>query len=305
MFAGTPAVAIPALDALHDSAHEVRGVLTRPPAPVGRRRTMTPSPIHTRAQGLGLPVLTEAPNSEEVLSFFQAEEIDCVAVVAYGALIREPALSAVPRGWVNLHFSLLPAWRGAAPVQHAIMAGEEETGVSTFQIERGLDTGPVFHSRTEPIHPDDTAGDLLERLAGIGAPLLVRTLDEIDAGIATPTPQEGEVTLAPTLRSEHGRIEWDVPAEEVAAKIRGLTPAPGAWTRTPGGERFKIGPVTILDGDSPPAGTLRAEADRVVVGTATRPVGLEQLAPPGKPWMSAADWGRGLRTETLEFEVAV
>jgi len=304
MFAGTPAVAIPALDALHDSAHEVRGVLTRPPAPVGRKRTMTPSPIQARAQELGLPVFTGAPSSEEVLGFFRTEGIECVAVVAYGALIREPALSAVGRGWVNLHFSLLPAWRGAAPVQHAIMAGEGETGVSTFQIEHGLDTGPVFHSRTEPIHPEDTAGDLLERLAGIGAGLLVRTLDDIDTGTADPTPQEGEVTLAPTLRSADGRIEWALPAEQVSAKIRGVTPAPGAWTRTRDGDRFKIGPVTILDGAPLPAGTLHAGGDRVVVGTGTRSVALERLAPPGKPWMSASDWARGLRTETLEFEVA-
>jgi len=305
MFAGTPAVAIPALDALQDSGHEVCGVLTRPPAPVGRKRTMTPSPIHARAEALGLPVLTEAPNSEQVLEFFQTEQIDCVAVVAYGALIREPALSAVPRGWVNLHFSLLPAWRGAAPVQHAIMAGESETGVSTFQIERGLDTGPVFHSRTEPIHAEDTAGDLLERLSGVGAWLLVRTLDEIDAGTAAPTPQEGEITLAPTLGSEDGCIDWTLPAEQVSAKIRGVTPAPGAWTRTRAGDRFKIGPVTILDGERLPAGTLHAGGDRVVVGTGTEPVALDRLAPPGKPWMSASDWARGLRAETLEFEVAL
>src|SRR5699024_9124116 len=169
MFAGTPAVAIPALDALHDSAHEVRGVLTRPPAPVGRKRTMTPSPVQARAHELGLPVLTGAPNSEEVLGFLRTEQIECVAVVAYGALIREPALSAVGRGWVNLHFSLLPAWRGAAPAQHAIMAGEGEAGAATCQLGRGLATGPVYHCRTDPICPHGPAADLLQRLTGVGA----------------------------------------------------------------------------------------------------------------------------------------
>lgn len=303
MFAGTPAVAVPALHALHASEHELRGVLTRPPAPVGRKRILTPSPVHTAAAELGVPVLTDAPGSPAVLEFLRAEGIDCVAVVAYGVIIREPALSTPRLGWVNLHFSLLPAWRGAAPVQHAIMAGQAETGVSTFQIEAGLDTGPVFRTVTEPIGPRDTAGDLLERLAGIGAPVLVQTLDDLAAGDATRAAQVGEVTHAPTLTSADGRVDWTRSATEIDAHIRGVTPAPGAWSETPEGRRFKLGPVSPAQGDALAPGEGRVSGGRILVGTGTDPVELGSIAPPGKGWMAAADWARGARTHELIFKV--
>lgn len=309
MFAGTPAVAVPALNAIHDSPHELVGVLTRPPAPVGRKRTLTPSPVHTAAAQLGLPVVTDPPNSAAVLNILTDQQVDCVAVVAYGGLIREPALSTPPRGWVNLHFSLLPQWRGAAPVQHAIMAGDTHTGVTTFQIEEGLDTGPILGSLTEPIRETDTAGDLLERLARIGAPLLVDTLEALDAQTATPEPQPEAGTLAPSLHSAAGEIAWEQPAAAVDSTIRGLTPAPGAWTRDAGGGRFKIGPVSTIigaPGENLPElapGQVHVQGGAVVVGTGTAPVQLERLAPPGKPWMAASDWSRGLREEQVTFEV--
>lgn len=300
LFAGTPAVAVPALSALHASGHEVVGVLTRPPAPVGRRRVLTPSPVHSRATELGLPAYTTEPNSPEVHEVLAA--VDCVAVVAYGVLIRDPALSMPRHGWINLHYSLLPRWRGAAPVQHAIMAGDEMTGISVFQIEAGLDTGPVYTTVPEPIHPDQTAGDLLGRLTEIGAPVLVQTLDRIEAGTAHLTPQRGPVTLAPTLTSADGLLDWTRPATEVAARIRGLTPAPGAWTRDADGNRYKIGPVVPTDTTGITPGQVHIEANEVWVGTGSTAVTLRQLAPPGKPWMAAADWSRGLHGKTPTFE---
>lgn len=307
MFAGTPQVALPSLTAILGSGHDLRGILTRPPAPVGRKRTLTPSPVHQAAEAAGLPVLTGAPNAQDVLGFLREERIECVAVVAYGALIKEPALSTPAHGWVNLHFSQLPQWRGAAPVQHAIMAGQTRTGACTFQIERGLDTGPVFDSLSTPIGPDETAGDVLTRLADLGAELLVSTLDAIAAGTARPAPQHGDVSYAPTLHAADARIDWTAPGEEVAAKIRGVTPAPGAWTAA-GERRYKLGPVhpaPDTGASALPPGQVRVLDGRVLVGTGTHPVALDRLAPPGKAWMGAADWARGARFETLQFEARV
>ncbi len=302
LFAGTPSVAVPSLRALHASDHEVAGVLTRPPAPVGRKRVLTPSPVHAAAEELGIPVYTGDPNSDEVIAILR--EVDCVAVVAYGNLIREPALSTPTHGWINLHFSLLPRWRGAAPVQYALMAGERVTGVSVFQIEKGLDTGPIFDMVEFDVEEHETAGDLLGRLAIDGAPILLRTLDAIDAGTAVATPQVGEPTTAPTLRSADAQIDWSQGAAQIAARIRGLTPVPGSWTIA-GGQRFKIGPVRISDGEAVPVGAVVIRDDEVLVGTGDAPVALTELAPPGKKWMSARDWGRGLQPGTeIIFESA-
>lgn len=299
LFAGTPAVAVPSLEALLASRHEVVGVLTRPPAPVGRKRVLTPSPVHQRALEAEVPVITSGrPHDEATMERLSALDLDCAAVVAYGAILREPALSLPRHGWVNLHFSLLPAWRGAAPVQHALMAGDDITGATTFLIEAGLDTGPVLGTMTEAVRADDTAGTLLERLAHAGAPLLVSTLDAIADGTAHPQPQPADgISLAPPLRTEDARIDWRQPAHAVDRRIRGVTPAPGAWT-THDGARFKIGPVTptMLRIFVPP-GAVRTTSDAVLVGTATAPVRLGQVAPPGKGWMSAADWARGARLD--------
>jgi len=297
LFAGTPEVAVPSLRAVAESDHDLIAVLTRPPAPVGRRRRLTPSPVHQEADRLGLPVVTSnRPHDPDTLDQLRELAPEGVAVVAYGGLIRSPALELPPHGWFNLHFSLLPAWRGAAPVQHALMAGEDITGASVFQIEQGLDTGPVLGTLTETIRPRDTSGDLLARLATAGAPLLVATLDGVAGGRleAVPQPAEG-ITYAPKLDQSAAQVNWSHPAPVVDRRIRGCTPAPGGWT-TREGQRFKIGPVQPLPGARPlPAGRIRLEGDTVLVGTGSHPVQLLELSPPGKSWMRAADWARGAR----------
>ncbi|MGY2002997.1 methionyl-tRNA formyltransferase [Blastococcus sp. SYSU DS1024] len=297
LFAGTPAPAVPSLEALLASDHDVVAVLTRPDARSGRGRKVSRSPVAERADAAGVPVLQpRTPRDPEFLERLAALGVDCVPVVAYGALVPQAALDVPRHGWVNLHFSLLPAWRGAAPVQHAIMAGDEVTGASTFLLEAGLDTGPVYGTLTEPIRPRDTAGDLLGRLAVSGAELLVATLDGIAAGAleARPQPAEG-VSLAPKVETADARVDWALPAHVVDRRIRGVTPAPGAWT-TWRGERLRLGPVTPLpDGPALGAGEVRAEGREVLVGTGNRPVRLGDVQPAGKRMFAATDWARGAR----------
>ncbi|WP_232797100.1 methionyl-tRNA formyltransferase [Blastococcus atacamensis] len=297
LFAGTPAPAVPSLDALLASDHEVVAVLTRPDARSGRGRKVSRSPVAERADESGIPVLQPAsPRDPEFLAQLSELAVDCAPVVAYGALVPRAALDSPRHGWVNLHFSLLPAWRGAAPVQHAIMAGDEVTGASTFLLEAGLDTGPVFGTVTEEIGPRDTAGDLLERLAVSGAGLLVATLDGIEAGALEPRPQPAEgVSLAPKVETADARIDWALPAHVVDRRIRGLTPAPGAWT-TWRGERLRVAPVDLLPGGPSPApGEVLVDAGTVVVGTGNGGVRLSQVQPAGKRMLPAADWARGAR----------
>lgn len=233
VFAGTPEVAVPALDALISSGrHEVAAVVTRPDAPAGRGRRLVASPVAERAEEAGIEVLKPArPRDEDFLARLREIAPDCCPVVAYGALLPKTALDIPARGWVNLHFSLLPAWRGAAPVQHAVMAGDEVTGASTFLIEEGLDSGPVYGVLTEEVRPTDTSGDLLTRLAFAGAGLLAATMDGIEDGTlhAVPQPEEG-VTLAPKITVEDAQVQWSAPALRVDRVVRGCTPAPGAWT---------------------------------------------------------------------------
>ena len=220
-------------------------------------------------------------------------------MVAYGAMLPQSALDIPPHGWVNLHFSLLPAWRGAAPVQHAIWAGDEVTGATTFRIVKAMDAGPTFGVMTEGIRPTDTAGDLLERLATGGAQLLVATLDGIESGDleAREQPTDG-VSLAPKILVEDAEVDWDEPAAAVDRRIRACTPGPGAWT-TFEGERFKVGPV-VIEGNVPalPPGVLEVTKNAVLVGTATMPVRLGEVKPFGKKQMGAADWARGVRVES-------
>jgi methionyl-tRNA formyltransferase len=297
LFAGTPEVALPALDAIAASGHELVGILTRPDAPAGRGRKLVRSPVGAWADERGLPVLTPPrlrdPATVEAIAALGAE---CVPVVAYGALVP-PAALAVPRyGWVNLHFSLLPAWRGAAPVQHALLHGDELTGASVFQLETGLDTGPVFGTLTEPVRPRDTAGDLLDRLATAGAGLLVRVLDAIADGTARAVPQPPDgVSLAPKITVADAEVRWSEPAFAVDRRIRACTPHPGAFT-TVRGERVKLGPVVPVP-DAPPLapGELDVRRDGVRVGTATDPVELGEVRPAGRRPMSALDWARGAR----------
>jgi methionyl-tRNA formyltransferase len=296
VFAGTPAPALPSLEALLASRHEVVGVVTRPDAPAGRGRALRPSPVKELAAQHGLPVLTPRhPREEDFQQQLRALAPDVCPTVAYGALLPRPALDIPRIGWVNLHFSLLPAWRGAAPVQHALLAGDEVTGATTFLIEEGLDTGPWFGMLTEEIRPTDTAGDLLARLADAGAGLLVATLDALEDGTVSALPQPGEgVSLAPKLTVDDARVDWTSPALRVDRLVRACTPAPGAWT-TFRGKRVKLGPVTVSGAQLDPG---VVEGD--LVGTATRAVRLGSVRPEGKGDMNAADWLRGLRTEPGE-----
>jgi methionyl-tRNA formyltransferase len=220
-------------------------------------------------------------------------------VVAYGALLRDGLLAVPPRGWVNLHFSLLPAWRGAAPVQAAVAAGDTITGATTFQIEPSLDSGPVYGVVTETIQPTDTSGDLLERLAISGAALLSATLDGIGDGTLTPRPQSADgVSIAPKITVEEARVRWELPAPVVERRIRAVTPNPGAWTMIDD-LRIKLGPVQI-DADAPeslPPGVIQVDRKSVRIGTGSEPVRLGQIQPPGKKLMNAIDWARGARLD--------
>ena len=298
VFAGTPAPALPSLRLLLDSPrHDVVAVLTRPDAASGRRGTPVPSPVAQLALEAGVPVLRPPrPNSAEFAAELAALEPDCCAVVAYGALLGPELLAVPPHGWVNLHFSLLPAWRGAAPVQAAIAAGETMTGATTFLIEPDLDTGPVYGVLTERIRDDDTSGALLARLADAGAGLLERTLDGIADGTLSPVPQARDgISVAPKITVEASRVRWDLPAHVVERRIRAVTPSPGAWTMI-GDLRIKLGPVAVDSGAAPlPPGRLQPGRAAVLVGTGSQPVRLGLVQPPGKKPMAAADWARGAR----------
>lgn len=314
VYAGTPEAAVPGLRALLDSPHEVVGVLTRPDARAGRGRALRPSPVRELAEQAGVEVCTPRslrdPDAGEQLRRWAP---DVCPVVAYGLLVPPELLTVPPHGWVNLHFSLLPAWRGAAPVQHALLAGDDVTGAVTFTLEEGLDTGPVLGRLTERVRPRDTSGDLLERLSTAGAQLLVATLDGLETGAVVAEPQPGDgVSLAPKIEVADARVDWTAPAFAVDRRVRACTPAPGAWT-TWRGERCKLGPVEPLDtrdmSDAPDPsdgahvlapGELRVDRDEVAVGTASGSVRLGTVQPPGKRPMAAADWARGVRPEQGE-----
>jgi methionyl-tRNA formyltransferase len=303
VFAGTPAAAVASLDALLKSRHEVAAVITRPDAPAGRGRRVSPSPVAQRAESAGLEVLRPArPGDPDFLGRLRQIGPDCCPVTAYGALIPQRALDIPGHGWVNLHFSLLPAWRGAAPVQHAILHGDDVTGATTFRLVAELDAGPVFGVVTEPVKPSDTAGDLLGRLAVSGAELLVATMDGIESGelAARPQPADG-VSLAPKIGTEDARVRWSDPAPVISRQVRACTPAPGAWTEL-NGARVKLWPLAGVSGDgqvtASPGQLQMAGGGRVLVGTGTHPVQLGDVQPDGKRRMPAADWARGLRLGT-------
>ncbi len=292
IFAGTPDAAVPSLEALSASAHEVVRVVTRPPAPLGRKRVLTPSPVQRAAERLGLPVLPAARLDPEATEVLAADGADLAVVVAYGGLVREPLLSAPRHGWVNLHFSLLPRWRGAAPVQRALIAGDEVVGVDVFRLEAGLDTGPVIGEQRVPVDALETAGALLDRLSRVGAEVLVDAVDRIADGTAVLREQEGEPVLAPKLGLQDGRLDWTEPAARVFARYRGCTPEPGAWTVV--GERR----LKVLDAVPAPATTRLAPGEveaggAVLVGCADGALQLVRVQPEGRPAMAAADWLRG------------
>ncbi len=299
VFAGTPEVAVPALDAVAASRHELVGVVTRPDAPSGRGRRLVASPVAQRAEELGVPVLKpEHPRDPDFQQALADLRPDACPVVAYGALLPQTALDLVPHGWINLHFSVLPSWRGAAPVQHSLWAGDEVTGATTFRIVKALDAGPVFGVMTERIRPDDTAGDLLARLAEGGSGLLVQTLDGIEDGtLEAREQQEDGVSFAPKIQVEDARIDWNDPAVGIDRQVRACTPGPGAWT-TFAGDRVKIGPVREADREPLAPGVLEVTKNAVFVGTATTPVQLGEVKAFGKKQMPAADWARGVRLES-------
>ncbi|OBA71933.1 methionyl-tRNA formyltransferase [Gordonia sp. 852002-10350_SCH5691597] len=305
VFAGTPEVAVPSLQRLLSSAdHEVVGVISRPDAVAGRGRKVSRSPIAELADANGIEVISPRRMSDaEVGDALARWQPDVGAVVAYGGLIPPDVLEIPPHGWINLHFSVLPAWRGAAPVQAAIAAGDETTGASTFLLEKGLDTGPVCGVLTETIRPTDTSGDLLDRLSDAGSTLLASTLDGIAAGALSPVPQPAEgVSHAPKVEVDDARVRWDLPAHLLDRRIRAHTPAPGAWT-TLGDARVKLGPVGLVGSDDPSApkdlapGRVVVTKKVVFVGTATDPVRLGWVQPPGKKQMPATDWARGARLD--------
>ena len=296
LFAGTPEAALPSLRTLLDSHHEVVGVLTRADAPSGRGRRLRPSPVKALALDAGVPVLTprtlrDAAVQEEL----RALAPDAAPVVAYGNLVPAPALAIPTLGWVNLHFSLLPAWRGAAPAQRAVLAGQERTGMSVFRLDEGLDTGEVITTAETEIGPHETAGELLARMAADGAALLLEALDALEAGTARLTAQDdAAATHAAKLTPAEARIDWTRPAAEVSALIRGMSPDPGAWTLL-GGERFKVLGTVEPPADPPAAapGELVATKRHLLVGTGTTPLALGTVAPAGKRAMAGADWARG------------
>jgi methionyl-tRNA formyltransferase len=335
VFAGTPAAALPTLRALAASRHSVAAVVTRPDAPVGRGKRMQPSPVAELAEELGLETLKPArPNEAWFLDRLRGLAPDCCPVTAYGALLPQAALDIPRHGWVNLHFSVLPAWRGAAPVQHAVLRGDDITGATTFLIVKELDAGPVFGTLTEPVRPTDTSGDLLDRLAISGAELLVRTLDAIEDGTIRPVPQPADgVSFAPKLTPADARVDWKLPAHLIDRQVRGCTPDPGAWTECDTGQsgtgqsgtgqsgtgqsgtgqsstshsstgRLKLWPVTLAAGAGLASGgprlapgELRVDRNAVYAGTGTVPVRLGDVQPQGKRRMPAADWARGLHAD--------
>jgi methionyl-tRNA formyltransferase len=293
VFAGSPAAAVPSLEALLASDHEVVGVLTRADSPQGRRGVLTATPVADTADGHGVPVIKANRLDATVTEQIAALEPDLGVIVAYGALLREPLLSLPRLGWINLHFSLLPRWRGAAPVQRAIIAGDDLTGASVFQLVPELDAGDVFGTLTEPIGAQQTAGALLDSLAKSGAELLTRVVDGLADGSARAVPQSGDVTLAPKLTLSDGRIDWARDARMVHAHIRGVTPEPGAFT-TVDGARLKVIASAIARDTAPlPPGRLAASGKRVLIGTATDPIELVTVHPAGRKAMAAGDWWRG------------
>jgi len=290
---------LPSLHEISNSAHELIAVVTRPDAPTGRGRKLVASPVAVAADELGVPILKpQHPRDEDFKDQLRALKPDICAVVAYGALLPQAVLDIPTHGWINLHFSLLPRWRGAAPVQHSIWAGDEVGGASTFRIVRELDAGPVFGLMTEQIKAHDTAGELLGRLSEGGAKLLLQTLDGISDGSLEARAQVAEgVCNAPKITVDDACIDWSEPAVAVDRRIRACEPNPGAWT-THHGSRLKVGPVVFDSSHQLPSGELLVTKKEIFVGTGTSAVKLQQVKPFGKKQMAAADWARGVRLET-------
>ncbi|WP_341954931.1 methionyl-tRNA formyltransferase [Salinibacterium sp. TMP30] len=298
LFAGSPEVALPSLDALLESHHDVVGVLTRTDSAQGRRRVMTPTPVAARAEQAGREIIRANRVDDAASEAIDALSVDLGVIVAYGGLVPKRVL-AIPRlGWINLHFSLLPRWRGAAPVQRSIMAGDMVTGATVFQLVEELDAGDIFATMTAPIGAQQTAGALLKQLSFSGAGLLSGVVDSLAEGSARAVPQSGEVTLAPKLSLDDGNIDWSQPALEVHNQIRGVTPEPGASTQV-AGKRLKVLEAAIArETPALPVGRIDFVSKKVFVGTATEPIELLRVHPEGRNAMDAAAWWRGLNSES-------
>jgi methionyl-tRNA formyltransferase len=299
VFAGTPSVAVPSLTALAASGHEIAAIITREDAPLGRKRVLTPSPVAVAGAALGIPIIATNRLDAAVTERVAALQPDLGVIVAYGGLLREPLLSVPRLGWINLHFSLLPRWRGAAPVQRALMAGDEHIGAAVFQLVAELDAGAVFASFSEPVGRHATAGTLLAALAESGSDLLLRVVNEIAAGTITAVEQSGEVTLAPKLTLADAQVNWEQPATAIYNQVRGVTPEPGAFTLVNDArlKLLELAPTHGLPGQ--PAGTIRERDKRVLVGTLTEPLELVSVQPAGKTKMTAIDWWRGAAASNL------
>ncbi|MCP2030856.1 methionyl-tRNA formyltransferase [Okibacterium sp. HSC-33S16] len=293
VFAGTPSVAVSSLLALLDTEHEVVAVISREDAPLGRKRVLTPSPVAEAAVARGIPVLKANRLTESMADTVRSLDADLGVIVAYGGLVREPLLSTPRHGWINLHFSLLPAWRGAAPVQRSLIAGDTVTGASVFQLVPELDAGDLYGTVEHPVGPDITAGELLDELADVGSSLLVSVVNDIARGNATAVPQSGEPTLAPKLTLDDGRLAWTEPADVLYNRFRGVTPEPGAHT-TIGSARFKILDARARTDVTLPPGTITMRDKIVLIGTGSTALELVTVQPAGKAAMRAADWWRGL-----------
>lgn len=299
VFAGSPAAAVPSLTALAHSAHTIAAVITREDSPQGRKGVLTPTAVATAAEELGLPVIRANRLTDAVTAEVSALKVDLGVIVAYGGLVREPLLSTPRLGWINLHFSLLPRWRGAAPVQHAIIAGDDHTGATVFQLVPELDAGDIFGQLSEPIGRMQSAGSLLQHLSEVGAPLVVNVVDSLEDGSARAVPQEGDVTLAPKLSLEDGRIDWTRDALEVHNRVRGVTPEPGAFTML-GEDRLKVIATAIAhDEASLPPGRIELRGKAVLVGTSTEPIELVTVHPAGRKAMDAAAWWRGRPADAI------
>ncbi|WP_313813210.1 methionyl-tRNA formyltransferase [Glutamicibacter sp.] len=307
LFAGTPEVAVTSLNHLHAAGFDIAAVLTRPDAPLGRKRVLTPSPVAARAEELGLPTIKASKITAEVTEEIADLGVDAAAIVAFGGLVPQAALGVPTHGWINLHFSLLPQWRGAAPVQQSIIHGDDITGAVTFQLETGLDTGPVFGQVTEAIGELDTAGTMLEKLSNSGSMLLVQTLQAIDAGTAQGVPQAGSHTYAPKITDVDAELDFTRTATEIRRRAHGTTPFPGAWVKVED-QRYKFGLLhERRDVTDLAPGELRIEPGkqpRVFIGTSTWALEPTTIQPPGKKMMNASDWARGMLTQGTKVSFA-
>lgn len=297
IFAGTPEVAVPTLQALVAAGHDVCAVVTRPDAPLGRKRILTPSPVALAALDLGIPVIRASRIDAAVSAELTALQADLGVVVAFGGLLPAPALAATPQGWINLHFSTLPRWRGAAPVQWSIIAGDTSVGTTVFSLVAELDAGDIYSAEILPIGPDESAGELLSRLASTGADQVCRVVLSIENGTALGIPQSGDPTYARKLSLEDGHLDFHASAIDVYARLRGVTPEPGAFVEL-AGEHLKIlGAALPEDAPHIAAGHIESHFKRIWLGTGTTALELIQVQPAGRARMPAPDWFRGLHNQ--------